>query len=415
MFEKDRNYWLYISPHVYCNLKERKALLYNTHTGERIESADDKILSLLHLLHEKKNLGAIECRGDLLEQEPYYSFVTKFCEKGMGNVVDKEKMPERPIQLMPVLNLQRDVEKLQKERDRHTGEEILHYLLELNVYLYTSCEQHCPFCNDYFRQSLCCTAKHSAQSPETLDISTLQNILLQIRYGAVGKINLLGGNILEYPCYKKLLTLLADFKDRVRIWNHYANFIDNQIVTSDFLYEVPVTFPVDKNTWKYCITLLKETKVRYHFFITRVEEYEETSVLIEEYGISNFAIHPVYTGANHPFFEEYVYTCCEDIFRAKFSFRQLFVHQKLNTRFFGSLTIFPDGNVHADTHNPALGNISTDTLLDIINKEMLRNTAWRKIRDEKPCSDCLYQYLCPSPSNYELAIGKPNLCHVIKS
>jgi len=45
-------------------------------------------------------------------------------------------------------------------------------------------------------------------------------------------------------------------------------------------------------------------------------------------------------------------------------------------------------------------------------KEMLDNTAWRKIRNDYPCCDCIYQWLCPSPSNYELAIGKPNLCHV---
>lgn len=40
------------------------------------------------------------------------------------------------------------------------------------------------------------------------------------------------------------------------------------------------------------------------------------------------------------------------------------------------------------------------------------NTAWRRIREEEPCNLCLYQYLCPSPSNYEAVIGKTNLCHV---
>lgn len=33
-------------------------------------------------------------------------------------------------------------------------------------------------------------------------------------------------------------------------------------------------------------------------------------------------------------------------------------------------------------------------------------------RVQNPCNACIYQWLCPSPSNYELAIGKPNLCHV---
>jgi pseudo-rSAM protein len=137
-------------------------------------------------------------------------------------------------------------------------------------------------------------------------------------------------------------------------------------------------------------------------------------MLIEKYTISNYAIHPVYTKNNHVFFEEFIYTNREDIFQTKLSFRQIFAHQKLNTHFFGSLTIMPNGEVHANVNSPVLGNISCDTLLDIVNKEMLMNTAWRKVRDTAPCSDCLYQYLCPSPSQYELTIGKPNLCHIKK-
>jgi hypothetical protein len=34
------------------------------------------------------------------------------------------------------------------------------------------------------------------------------------------------------------------------------------------------------------------------------------------------------------------------------------------------------------------------------------------IRNQTPCDDCVYQWLCPSPSDYEIAISRPNLCHV---
>lgn len=50
------------------------------------------------------------------------------------------------------------------------------------------------------------------------------------------------------------------------------------------------------------------------------------------------------------------------------------------------------------------------TILNVICEELVQNTAWRNIRDVKPCSDCLYQFICPSPSNYELVIGKSDLC-----
>ena len=47
-----------------------------------------------------------------------------------------------------------------------------------------------------------------------------------------------------------------------------------------------------------------------------------------------------------------------------------------------------------------------------VSKEMMDNTAWRKVRDAAPCSRCVYQFICPPLSNYELAIGKSDLCTV---
>lgn len=43
---------------------------------------------------------------------------------------------------------------------------------------------------------------------------------------------------------------------------------------------------------------------------------------------------------------------------------------------------------------------------------MTQRNNWMKIRNKKPCSNCIYQYLCPPPSKYESMIGKMNLCHI---
>lgn len=412
MFETAKNYWVYIYPNVYCCIKNAQALLYHTQTGEKIETDDPEILALLQSLHEKENLGAVSCEGRMLDREPYRTFISEFCRKNMGNTVDVEKISEKPVQLMPVLNLQHDVEKLQKEQERYVGENVLRYLLEIDIYLHTGCNRHCPLCNDYFRQNRCCTSNDS--QPETMDIHLLQKLLAQIRYGRAGKINILGGNIMEYPHYKELTALLEDFKERIHIWNHYAHFIHTNMPLPDFLYDIPVTFPVNEIVWNHCISLFKDRQAQYRFFITGIEDYEKAEELIIRYALKNYAIYPVFTGTNRLFFEENVYVTKDDIFQTKRSFRQIFAHQKLNTRFFGSLFIFPNGDTYANTNSTILGNIAADTLLDIINKEMSSNTAWRKTRDTVPCSACLYQYLCPSPFNYELVINKPNLCHIKK-
>ena len=411
MIDTTKNYWLYVEPHVYCCIKNGQALLYNTHTGIIMETGAMENITLLQSLHEKKNLGTIYCTGKQLIKEPFQSFVVEFCKKGMGNIVDVMPLPEKPVQLMPILNLQRDMNRLQKEGERFRGEEILHYLHGVNIYLNSGCQRYCPFCSDYFRQSLCCRAAYN-DHPKSMEIFAFKNILHQIRYGAVGRINLLGGNITEYPYYNELPDLLTDFKAHVHIWNHYTNFETYQPIFPGFHYDIPVTFPVNKKAWSHCLKLFKDTQVKYHFHITNTEEYEETETLIEKNEINDYAIHPIYTKTNLHFFEEFVYVNHEDILQSKLSFREIFAHQKLNTYFFGSFTILPDGDVYANINSSVIGNINTDVLLDMINKEMIINTAWRKIRTMKPCSDCLFQYLCPSPSNYELVTGRYNLCHV---
>ena len=75
----------------------------------------------------------------------------------------------------------------------------------------------------------------------------------------------------------------------------------------------------------------------------------------------------------------------------------------------------PNGDVFANLQNSKLGNICTDSILSMLHKELREGKSWFHLRTEYPCSECLYQWLCPSPSNCELTIGRPNLCHIKNS
>lgn len=92
--------------------------------------------------------------------------------------------------------------------------------------------------------------------------------------------------------------------------------------------------------------------------------------------------------------------------------REIFCHQKVNTNYFGTLEFYVDGSVRANANTPIIGSFPESNVLEIIYRELLVNTAWRKIRDGEICSNCNYNYLCPSPSNYELIIAKENLCNI---
>ena len=92
--------------------------------------------------------------------------------------------------------------------------------------------------------------------------------------------------------------------------------------------------------------------------------------------------------------------------------KEIFANQTLNTYNFGRLYIKSKGNVLTKGNKEPIGNIKKDTIKRIIFNEISTGNLWLNIRDNQPCSDCLYQWLCPSPSDYEIAIGKPNLCHI---
>ena len=85
---------------------------------------------------------------------------------------------------------------------------------------------------------------------------------------------------------------------------------------------------------------------------------------------------------------------------------------EINKNDFGRLTVLPDDKIYANVNHAEIGVMGKDTIASVLYKEMTEGHSWLRIRDQKPCCDCIYQWLCPSPSNYELAIGKPNLCHV---
>ena len=89
-----------------------------------------------------------------------------------------------------------------------------------------------------------------------------------------------------------------------------------------------------------------------------------------------------------------------------------FARQAMNIYDFGKINIMPNGDAYANLNHPLLGNIYVNNIHEILHKEVEEGKSWFNIRNQPPCNSCIYQWLCPPPSNYEIAIGRPNLCHV---
>ncbi len=46
MLDENKNYWLYIAPHVYCRIEGSEAILYNTKNGQIIKTNDAENIDL---------------------------------------------------------------------------------------------------------------------------------------------------------------------------------------------------------------------------------------------------------------------------------------------------------------------------------------------------------------------------------
>jgi pseudo-rSAM protein len=399
-----------IYPHIYyTGNSESGLLLYNPHTGETIENDSPICRELVDEIYKPVHLGVIDLIDSYLNHPDVVFFIEEIVEKKFGKRIDIVPGMPKFINLLPVLNLQDDVERLKEDTESDVGEKSLCYLNELNIYLNNSCNLNCPHCPTYYQQTQSC---HKGLPVTFIPFNKIKEVLDSLAYSPLKKVNFLGGNSLLYPHFNELTALLKDYDFDFHFWINIENLI-NANSDWEFKQEILVHFPTDMEAITTFIDTHKnDDRQTCHFLVEDENQYNVVMSVITATGFDRFQIVPVYIGSNNAFFEENVYLSKEDIFAFAIPHRIIFCNQKLNSNHFGKLYILPDGKIKANINASALGDIYQNSLLEIIAAEFNRNTAWRKIRDYEPCNQCLYQYLCPPPSNYEEAIGKPNLCHV---
>ena len=408
---KQKKYWLVILPHIYYVQKNKQGLVYNTQTGEYMQIHSKKILNLLEQMHEKTNLGVI-CIGEtILEQTEINVFIKESVLKNIFIITQMIEGQPKPIHLMPVLNLQREVEKLKKEEGRTLGENIFHYLSDITIYLNNSCVFDCAGCGDYFNQFFHCSKSFNT---ENIDFDLLKRFFKHLTISYIRRLAITGGNIFLYPYFSELINFLHKEKIFSIFGIHYRNIDMKKIkLLNDFAIELFVTFPIEEKFVKKIISLSKQNNTTIIFIISSEEDYRKAEIIISQYILKNYSIRPFFNGENHTFFKNNVYLTKEDILRTTISQRKIFSRQKLNTNFFGRIHLFPNGDIKAHPFKEVIDNCQQELLVKIIEKELITNTAWRIVRDKEPCNNCIYQYLCPSPSEYEWVINKNNLCTVI--
>jgi len=409
MIRKHPQYTFTLFSYVYFHKIENKSfILYNTKTGESIENKSEIYCSFISRIYDPVNLGIIYLNQDDLRDNETCSFINEVISKNMGRLTEKIDNNEKLINLLPTLNLQSDIDKLKENDEFSIGENLLNYLNELNIYINNSCDSNCTHCNTYYKHAKSC---NKSERKSILDISVVKGLLDSLKYSSLKKINILGGDVFQYPYLEELASLLNSYDFEFHIWMNYLNWSKNKgssLNKIKAIFNLIVSLPLDSISRKDLQTNIDNSII--HFFVESETQVEEIEKICKKQ--INYNLVPIYTGINKNFFEEYIYISKEDIFEGIIPHRTIFCNQKLNSNHFGKLYIMPDGRVKANQNEVVLGNIHHSSILEMIYIELNENTAWRKIRSTYPCNKCLYQYLCPPLSNYENIIGQNNLCHI---
>jgi pseudo-rSAM protein len=384
---------LIIYPDVFIWRKGDDAMFYNSKTFNFliVKIVSPAISLISEHLNNIDNLYQILLNRDMVYDNTVNDFVQAIVSGGYGCLVDETA---QIVSLPPLLNIQSEISKIYGER---RIEYLLEYLTDLTIYLGGE-DVHYP---DYYKQTF-----FPVKSDLRLSNDKIIAFLRSNRTPYLLNLNIVLSTI-DDSTYE-LIDFLEAYGVKA-IFYVSSNASDDIFSLKEYLASSNVGLCVVcwggiENEMFYGHT----GDCRFHFLVRSKNEYEKYESEILEYGIADYYIIPIYDN-NLKFFEDNIFLSEEDIISSKLTKRHVFMNQAVNSNFFGSLTIMPDGNVYSNVNKPAIGTMD-DKIQILIGNEMCHNNAWRYIRDMKPCSDCLYQWLCPSPSNYEMVIGKPNLC-----
>ena len=352
--------------------------------------------------HEK--LYTVRITNNDFENRDFKDWIYMLIKLKLGFVKENTHHGISIISFPPILNLQKEVERIVESNNINIGDYVADNINECTIYL--GGESQHP---DYYKQ-----IPYPINNKEILNYSELESFL-SVDISALNTINIVG-DIFSYPYKAQLLSKISNLHISVNFYTvddnvqQYVNLLSQSQCLN---YKLYIYYEKKYNIVQRDQEISKfNISYKWIFIITSDDEYKEFYDLSESISPDKLQIYPVYIGDNLPFLERELYVNDYELNHPEYDKQDIFAHQVMNSNFWGRLTIFPNGNVYSNVNLPPIGTIK-NKLYDIIVDEMKSHRAWRLTRDcLSPCRDCLYRYLCPSPSNYEFVIGKPNLCHI---
>lgn len=398
--------YLYTEPYTCYFYKKEQVLLYNTLDKKVVKIEVDETLQ--PIAEELAKEKIIPIHDEVLKNPTILHFIHVLKDTFNGDILPIVDGQIVPAIFHPIINNQRAFERLIKVDKINIDNQVMNYLEEVYFYVNGSGEREAypPYLQ---------VPSYMYQTDEINGISLIK-WLNSIHDKQINQLNILGGDILTHPYYNEIINIAQRKSHEILLYYRYDLFKTEYIHLLNDINRLVIVFPMHsdspKGVMKEVLELQDKLNVQWIFLITSENEYLKAEALCEQKGITSYQFKPIYNGENLSFFENFIFMNEQEVQNLQPTKREIYANQKINRNEFGRITVLPNGDIFANPNKRKLGNIKNDRMHDIIYKELNEGSSWLSIRKEKPCCDCIYQWLCPSPSNYEWVIGKPNLCHI---
>ena len=387
--------YLYLEPYVYLSLAGDSVLLYNTLSSSCYTFNNGSLCKIFQQFSESSN-RVLPIELESYHKDPDWSRLISWIKDSFSG--DLIPMEGRNLPFITKPNLEPFSEP----------EIIESKLINLTIYLDSTCSLDCPYCGKYHKQLTFCKKSNKRQS---IDFKRLAHFISELSE-RIESIHIVCNQISTITTGLKLLDAISNLDCDIMFYIHLRNLlsVDRETIQAVFSKKTIILADsyYDRDILLEYIDYINHvfSKHEYHIVVRDLHAMLETDS-------DDIRYFPFYDNNNRSFFEDAVCISEDDIILQNLSMNDIYNRTHMNTFFWGKLIVDSDGDLFVSFMDDKLDNVNQVDVRYLLSSLTNDESLWKRLRrDVEICDQCLYNSLCPSISNYELAMNRYDLCKI---
>lgn len=376
--------FFYLEPYTYLKVGKNGVLLVNLLDNKTIVFSDTLSRELAYKIQISQHKTIL-----LGENERQSHFVQCSLKFFMGGLVETDT---QPLQFYSQINVLSGI-KAYKTAIAYSKNDMAHNIRQCTFFLANSVDNYEYFALKSGIDSLTMNTVYTNS-----DVVQNENVFdrLEFLYG-------LNPNVQVFFCGANAELLIETINERklnnIHFVYSYKTLWKNKDVY-DFLVEnnVAYTLMLDSKANLENTNLKTASSIWYKVDTEKAMQDFVALSKIEE----NVTPYLVMNSQNKEFIKSVAVFSEENLHHMEDKMHLIMANNLVNSNYWGCVYVFPNGYVSYSLEDTPTNKIKIKVFYgDFKNKFLTGNFIWTRIRDYKECKECIYRYLCPSPSFIE--------------